>query len=214
MFSICIYNNWRKSSPKPQNTEQQGVWRDLGETLQKWAPEVSWNFTPEYLQNPENLGRYLREDSWSLSRIKEVQIIWDLAYTYRTLFNTTLESERVSKPSEREFSSWERESPNQEREYLSQRRKPPSRRGKSLSQERESPNWERWSPNQKRKSSNRESLRTYNRGSIGSISSIRGKINVNTNCSCRRKEMVVGVITLGTKRRNKTTRRLPPPLSL
>jgi len=63
-LSICIYNILRKPSPKPENTEWQGVWRDLGETLERQASLVSWNFTPEHLQDPESLNRYLRQMLW------------------------------------------------------------------------------------------------------------------------------------------------------
>jgi len=34
-LSIFIYNVLRKPSPKPENTEWQGVWRDLRETLER-----------------------------------------------------------------------------------------------------------------------------------------------------------------------------------
>ena len=40
-LSICIYHILMKPSPKPENTEWQGVWRGLGETLERWTLLVS-----------------------------------------------------------------------------------------------------------------------------------------------------------------------------
>lgn len=97
ILSICIYNIWRKPSPKPENTEWQGVCRDLSETLEKLIPLAPWNFAPEHLQNPENLGKYLRENICSSGRSKEAQISLGLSCVHRALFNITLEKERVSK---------------------------------------------------------------------------------------------------------------------
>ena len=36
-LSIWIYHILRKSPPKPESTEWEGVWRDLGETLERWT---------------------------------------------------------------------------------------------------------------------------------------------------------------------------------
>lgn len=49
---------------------------------------MPWNFTSEHLQNPESLGRYLREERCSTSRSRETQIIWGLVNAYQVLFNT------------------------------------------------------------------------------------------------------------------------------
>ena len=101
-LSIFIYNVLRKPSPKPENTEWQGVWRDLRETLERWASLVSWNFSSEHLQDPKNLSRYLRQACCGSSKSEEMQIIQGLAYVYQALFTTILGMlERVSKPSER-----------------------------------------------------------------------------------------------------------------
>jgi len=90
-----------KPSTKPENTEWQRAWMDLGESLVRWASPVSWNFTPEHLQD-ESLSRYLRQGCCDSGRSEEAQIIWGLAYAYWALFNTTPERERVSEI-EREF---------------------------------------------------------------------------------------------------------------
>ena len=43
LFSICIYHILKKPFPKLENTEWQGVWRGLGETLERWTSSVSVN---------------------------------------------------------------------------------------------------------------------------------------------------------------------------
>ena len=96
LLSICIFNIMnKKPSPKPENTEWQGVWRGLGETLEKWTCSVSWNFTPEHLKDLESLNRYLRKRCCGLGRSEEAQMIWGLANAYRALFNTIPERERI-----------------------------------------------------------------------------------------------------------------------
>ena len=122
---ISIYYILRKSAPKPVNTEWQGMWRGLGETLERWKSSVSWNFTPEHLKDPENLNRYLRQECRGSGRSEEAQIIWGLANAYRALFNTILERERVceiEKEGLRETVQNERESLLVERNSLQSER--------------------------------------------------------------------------------------------
>ena len=122
---ISIYYILRKSAPKPVNTEWQGMWRGLGETLERWKSSVSWNFTPEHLKDPENSNRYLRQEGRGSGRSEEAQIIWGLANAYRALFNTILERERVceiEKESLRETVQNERESLLVERNSLQSER--------------------------------------------------------------------------------------------
>ena len=92
-LSIWIYHILRKPSPEPENTEWQGVWRGLGETLERWSSLVSWNFTPKHLKDPESLIRYLRQGCCSSGRSEEAQIIWGLANSYQAIFNTIPERE-------------------------------------------------------------------------------------------------------------------------
>ena len=94
-LSIWIYHILKKSPPKPEYTEWQGVWRDLGETLERWTCSVSWNFTPEHLKDPESLNRYLRQRCRGLGRSEKAQMIWGLANAYQALFNTIQERERI-----------------------------------------------------------------------------------------------------------------------
>ena len=97
-LSVCIYGILKKPSPEPENTDWQRVWRDLGETLKRRALLVSWNFTPEHLQDPQNINSYLRQECCSSGRSEVAQIIWGLAYVYQALLSTN--SERVGRVSE------------------------------------------------------------------------------------------------------------------
>ena len=76
----------------------------LGRDFREKGIPVSWDFTPEHLQDPENLNRYLRQRCCDSGRSEEVQIIWGLAYAYWALFSAipdrerASETERVSEP--------------------------------------------------------------------------------------------------------------------
>lgn len=135
-LSIYIYDLLQKHPPEPKNTEWKGVWRNLGETLEKWASLVSWNFIPEHLQDPENLSSNLRQRCCSSGRYEEAQIIRGLTDAYRALFITIPERERESLKLSERVSEIERESLQAERESFQE----------SSSQEGESPGPERKSP--------------------------------------------------------------------
>ncbi|KAK4817456.1 hypothetical protein QYF61_015611 [Mycteria americana] len=63
----------------------------MGKYLGQWAPPVFWNFTPEQVQNPEKLVKYLEKVCCHPSNSRETQITamcWGLAHTDRALFNT------------------------------------------------------------------------------------------------------------------------------
>lgn len=90
---LSIYLMWKKSSPKPENAEWQGIWRGLGKTLEAWRPAVSWDFTLEHLWYPEKLSECLSQGWCGLGRSKEAHLIWGLAHAYRALYNTLLERE-------------------------------------------------------------------------------------------------------------------------
>ena len=86
----------KESPPNPENTDWQGIWRDLGEILEEWGPTMSWDFTLEHLWHPQKLSQYLRQGQCGLGKSKEVQLIWGLACAYRALYNTILEREFLS----------------------------------------------------------------------------------------------------------------------
>ena len=147
-LSICIYHILRKPSPKPENTEWQGVWRGLGETLERWTSSVSWNFTPERLKDPESLNAYLTQECCGSGRSEEAQMIWGLANAYRALFNSIPERERVCEiererlraemESLREAVRNERESLQAERENLQTERRDLQSQRDALQIERDS----------------------------------------------------------------------------
>ena len=58
-FSIHVM--WKKSSPKPENAEWQGLWKGLGKILEAWGPPVSWDFTLEHLWDPEKINKQVFE---------------------------------------------------------------------------------------------------------------------------------------------------------
>ena len=90
-FSICVM--WKKSPPKPENADWQGIWRGLGEILEAWGPTMSWHSTLEHLWDPRKRSQYLSQGWCGSDRSKEVRLIWGLACAYRALCNTLLERE-------------------------------------------------------------------------------------------------------------------------
>ena len=55
-----------------------------------WMPLMSSSCTPEHLQDPENLSRYLRQGCCSSGRSEETRIMWGLSYACQALYNTVL----------------------------------------------------------------------------------------------------------------------------
>jgi len=93
---LSIRAMWKKSPPKLENADWQGIWRGLGKILEVWGPAMSWDFTLEHLWDPEKLSQYLSQAWCGLDRSKEVRLIWGLACAYHALYNSILERERVS----------------------------------------------------------------------------------------------------------------------
>ncbi|KAK4830055.1 hypothetical protein QYF61_008393 [Mycteria americana] len=63
----------------------------MGKYLGRWAPPVFWNFTPEQVQNPEKLVKYLEQVCCHPGNSRDTQITatcCSLAHAYRALFNT------------------------------------------------------------------------------------------------------------------------------
>lgn len=52
---MLLINIMWGSAPELNNIEWEGVWRNVGENLEKWAPLVSWRCTPKHLLYPESL---------------------------------------------------------------------------------------------------------------------------------------------------------------
>ena len=50
---LSIHARWKKSPPKPEHADWQGIWRGLGKILEAWGPAMSWDFTLEHLWDPD-----------------------------------------------------------------------------------------------------------------------------------------------------------------
>ncbi|KAK4832654.1 hypothetical protein QYF61_024682 [Mycteria americana] len=62
----------------------------MGKYLGQWAPPVFWNLTPEQVQNPEKLVKYLEKVCCHPGNSRKTQITatcWGLARAYWALFN-------------------------------------------------------------------------------------------------------------------------------
>ncbi|XP_074878635.1 uncharacterized protein LOC142028689 [Buteo buteo] len=101
----------QRSAPRLDNYEWQGVCGSMGKYLEKWAPPVFWKFTPEQVQNPEELVKYLEKVCCHPGSSREIQITatcWVLTHAYRALFNTTQYpqgEEKVSGPNNKTMST-------------------------------------------------------------------------------------------------------------
>ena len=92
---LSIRAKWKKSPPRPENDDWQGIWKGLGRILEAWGPATPWDFTLEHLWDPEKLSQHLSQGRCGSVRSKEVWLIWGLYCAYCTLYSTILE--RVSK---------------------------------------------------------------------------------------------------------------------
>jgi len=50
-----------RPAPGPDSCEWLGVWDSMGRCLEQWAPPVCFKLTPEQIQNPDNLVKYLQK---------------------------------------------------------------------------------------------------------------------------------------------------------
>ncbi|KAM9644848.1 uncharacterized protein ACIBXB_013057 [Morphnus guianensis] len=106
-----LFKITQRSAPKLDNYEWQGVWGSMGKYLEKWAPPMFWKFTPEQVQNPEELVKYLEKVCCHPGSSREIQITatcWGLAHAYRALFDTTQHpqgEEKVSGPNNKTMST-------------------------------------------------------------------------------------------------------------
>ncbi|KAK4825908.1 LOW QUALITY PROTEIN: hypothetical protein QYF61_003403 [Mycteria americana] len=93
----------QRSAPRLDSYEWQGVWDSMGKCLGQWAPPVFWNFTPEQVQNPEKLVKYLEKVCCHPGNSRETQITamcWGLAHAYQALLNTIQNPQEEDKVSE------------------------------------------------------------------------------------------------------------------
>ncbi|RMC10939.1 hypothetical protein DUI87_12652 [Hirundo rustica rustica] len=71
------------------NPEWCGEWEDMGQLLKEFSDPVVWDFPREQIQNPVELGKYLKERYHDGSKGEKMAAVsWALAYAYRTLLET------------------------------------------------------------------------------------------------------------------------------
>ncbi len=75
---LSIRAKWKKSPPRSENADWQGIWRGLGRISEVWGPAMSWDFTLEHLWDPEKLSQHLSQGQCGLDRSKEARLIWGL----------------------------------------------------------------------------------------------------------------------------------------
>jgi len=85
-----VKNIVQRPAPGQDSCEWLGVWDSMGRCLEQWAPLVSLKLTPEQVQNPDKLVKYLQKVCCHPGNSRETQITatcWGLAHAYRALLN-------------------------------------------------------------------------------------------------------------------------------
>jgi len=85
-----VKNIVKRPAPGLDSCEWLGVWDSIGRCLEQWAPPMCFKLTPEQIQNPDNLGKYLQKVCCHPGNSRETQITsmcWGLAHAYRALLN-------------------------------------------------------------------------------------------------------------------------------
>ncbi|RMC19807.1 hypothetical protein DUI87_03372 [Hirundo rustica rustica] len=61
----------------------------MGQTLKEFSDPIAWDFPREQIQNPAEVGKYLKENCYDDSKEKKlIAISWALAYAYCMLLDT------------------------------------------------------------------------------------------------------------------------------
>jgi len=79
----------QRPAPGLDGYEWLGVWDSMGKYLGQRAPPVSLKLTPEQVQNPDKLVKYLQKVCCHPENSRETQITalcWRLAHAYRAVF--------------------------------------------------------------------------------------------------------------------------------
>ncbi|RMC19222.1 hypothetical protein DUI87_03827 [Hirundo rustica rustica] len=98
LYTVCSFSRiWAEiprgadETPDPGrgNPEWCGEWEDMGQLLKEFSDPVVWDFPREQIQNPVELGKYLKERYHDGSKGEKMAAVsWALAYAYRTLLET------------------------------------------------------------------------------------------------------------------------------
>ncbi|TRZ07108.1 hypothetical protein HGM15179_019996 [Zosterops borbonicus] len=72
-----------------ENPEWFGVWEEIGQTLKEFSDMIAWNFPPEQIQNPAEVGKYLKDNcNDNCNEKKLVAMCRALTNSYCTLLDT------------------------------------------------------------------------------------------------------------------------------
>jgi len=85
-----VKNFMQRPASGLDSCEWLGVWDSMGKYLGQWAPPVCFKLTPEQIQNPDNLVKYLQKVCCHHGNSRETQITamcCGLAHAYQALFN-------------------------------------------------------------------------------------------------------------------------------
>jgi len=97
-----VKNILQRPAPGLDSSEWLCGGDSMGKYLEQWAPPVFLKLSPEQVQNPDKLVKYLEKVCCHPGNSRETQITptcWGLAHAYRALFNTVqcLKGERGGK---------------------------------------------------------------------------------------------------------------------
>ncbi|XP_017586061.1 PREDICTED: uncharacterized protein LOC108445781 [Corvus brachyrhynchos] len=103
LYMVCSLSRMRDEisrvadeTPDPgvENPEWCGEWEDMGQALKEFSDSIAWNFPPEQMQNPAEVGKYLKEKCNDKSNEKKlIAICRALAYAYHTLQQVKVEGQ-------------------------------------------------------------------------------------------------------------------------
>ncbi|XP_074884057.1 uncharacterized protein LOC142031085 [Buteo buteo] len=78
----------QRSVPKLDMHGWHGMWKNVGRYLENFSPPVTWKFTPEQLQNPDEVIEFLKEKCCGYPRDTQLTTLcWALAGIYQTLLD-------------------------------------------------------------------------------------------------------------------------------
>jgi len=80
----------QRPAPGLDSCEWLGVWDSMGRCLGQWAHPVCSKLTPEQVENPDNLVKFLQKVCCHPGNSRETQITtmcWSLAHVCRAMFN-------------------------------------------------------------------------------------------------------------------------------
>jgi len=80
-----VKNIVQRPAPGLDSCDWLGVWDSMGRCPGQWAPPVCFKLTPEQVQNPDKLVKYLQKVCCHPGNSRETQITatcWGLAHAY------------------------------------------------------------------------------------------------------------------------------------